>query len=528
MFKIYIFITLLFAIWILKQVDFMLEKNDFELGKKDARQDGLELPVAGSRQPRGEEEKHDYETELREILTDTVVIHAGRENEYEKPSPNRGKKILQLFPCWILASERFITLKKGERDRVLRYVDGVYVEDGDRWIRQFVKNQLDKNDGAEFSTMYYFGEILNNVKIATYEKNEKLNPYEYMNFQNGVLNLKTFEFAPHTPDLYFTSKTSYPYNPNADCPRFNQFLHEIQDDPKVILLLQEIAGYAFIPGYPHQYFFLLHGIGQNGKSKFLEALQMIIGEDYCASASFHDLVQDRFATSDLDGKRANICADITGERLPNIATIKRLTGDVTTVQQKGEQRYTLYNQAKLYFSANIAPPIGDKSIGALRRICLIPFRKNISEENRDIQLTEKFRTERSGILNWALEGTRRLIRAGKFTYPLGGDLNAVRDAYEQASDAMGLFVEKYIEEDDFDGEYMDGTPKSVSRLSTQEIYDVFCMWTEVYRIQIPIPKRKAFAAEFRTALGKLEMSYRKRGVFFYGLRFSGKEKNLFD
>lgn len=45
------------------------------------------------------------------------------------------------------------------------------------------------------------------------------NPY-IINVRNGLFNVLTEEFLPHTPDFYSTVQLNVNYTPNADCPRF--------------------------------------------------------------------------------------------------------------------------------------------------------------------------------------------------------------------------------------------------------------------------------------------------------------------
>ncbi len=48
----------------------------------------------------------------------------------------------------------------------------------------------------------------------------------YANVENGIINLKTFELEPHTPELISFSQIPVKYNPDADCPDFMKFLNE--------------------------------------------------------------------------------------------------------------------------------------------------------------------------------------------------------------------------------------------------------------------------------------------------------------
>ena len=54
----------------------------------------------------------------------------------------------------------------------------------------------------------------------------------YTPFQNGVLNLKTFELEPYKPEFYFRWQLSYDYNLLAKCDIFEDWLLETMGGDK--------------------------------------------------------------------------------------------------------------------------------------------------------------------------------------------------------------------------------------------------------------------------------------------------------
>jgi putative DNA primase/helicase len=78
-----------------------------------------------------------------------------------------------------------------------------------------------------------------------------------------------------------------------------------------------------------------------------------------------------------------------------------------------EKRLTTFlPQFTLWMFGNGKPQIKDTSKGMWRRPRLIDFGQPIPKEERDPQLSEKLRAELPGILNWALEGLRRVYERG--------------------------------------------------------------------------------------------------------------------
>lgn len=55
------------------------------------------------------------------------------------------------------------------------------------------------------------------------------------------------------------------------------------------------------------------------------------------------------------------------------------------------------------------------SDGYFRRLLIIPFERQIPKDKIDVDLKSKLIKERAGILNWIIEGARRLRKQGKFS-----------------------------------------------------------------------------------------------------------------
>ena len=77
---------------------------------------------------------------------------------------------------------------------------------------------------------------------------------------------------------------------------------------------------------------------------------------------------------------------------------------------------TLTDYAKMLFCLNELPRTNDKSNGYFRRFLIVPFKVQIPKSEVDPKLAEKIiSTELPGIMNWVLEGRKRLIAQSGFT-----------------------------------------------------------------------------------------------------------------
>src|SRR5262249_17965705 len=87
---------------------------------------------------------------------------------------------------------------------------------------------------------------------------------------------------------------------------------------------------------------------------------------------------------------------------------------------------------RLMFATNEVPRFGDKSDGIWRRLLILPFNHVIPEDDRTPGMDKAGFWEESGelpgVLNWALEELRELIKETKWRFPTP---KACRDALNQ-------------------------------------------------------------------------------------------------
>ena len=352
----------------------------------------------------------------------------------------------KLFADDLIAIYHFKTLR--DTEEVIYYEDGYYHYEGEAIIRAKSENTF-----GEYINTYHVNEILNHIRRSTYIERKKLNKDLWtLNLENGLFNIKTFEFTPHTPDLLTTIRMPIKYNPTAICPATEKFISEIVY-PEHVKLIKEMIGYCLYHDYTYQNWFLLHGEGENGKSKLLSLIGRFLGEENISSIGLQELEQ-RFAAVNLYGKSANVVADLSDADLKRTARLKQLTGgDLITAEPKFKNAFTYFNFAKLIYSCNKVPLTEDKTRAFFRRVIFIPFPNTfVIGKNADEHILDKLTTEEelSGLLNVAIDGLKHITGNGGFSGYLTPEEN--EDLYERASNPVyGFFydwcevdVEKYV------------------------------------------------------------------------------------
>ena len=77
-----------------------------------------------------------------------------------------------------------------------------------------------------------------------------------------------------------------------------------------------------------------------------------------STKTIHDFERNHFATSALEGKLANICADVGRKGITETETLKKIiTGDPIDCERKFMEGYSFTPYATLIFSANEIPDI---------------------------------------------------------------------------------------------------------------------------------------------------------------------------
>ena len=317
---------------------------------------------------------------------------------------------------------------------IYHYEAGVYVEADD-----FISGLIDEKFRG-INTNSFINNVLDYIRRhSLYDFTD-----EWLAVDNGLIDPKTLAIVGFTPEIVTRIKLNVAYDDKAECTGWLKFIGECKSDP---VLLQEAGGYSLLPGYPWQKAIMLLGGGGQGKSVFLRVLAEIMNTANVSAASLQTLVDNRFGTNSLYGKLANMAGDIPDMALSNTAIFKGLTGDDRIrAEEKGKPAYEFWNRAKLLFSANALPPTKDKSGGYFRRWVLVDFNRQMVE-NPNPRLAAELLAEKSGILNWMLEGARRLDKAG-FTYT--SDPEEMAKRYIERSEPVTLFLGECCAED-FDG-----------------------------------------------------------------------------
>lgn len=341
---------------------------------------------------------------------------------------------------------------------------------------------------------------------------------DYINCQNGIVNLRNGELIPHDSNFMMSKITYCEYDNSGAKPQmWLKFLDEVTNGNKELQeYIQRSIGYSLSGSTREQCAYFLYGMGNNGKSTFLDVIADMMG-GYASNAQPETIMMKRFGSegANSDIARLKSARFVTSEeptegvRL-NEGLLKQLTGGskVTCRFLYGDE-FEYMPEFKIWIATNHKPIIMGTDFGIWRRIKLIPFEVNIPKEKVDKMLKYKLRKEMPQIMRWAVEGCIKWQKEGIVEPQCV--LEATKE-YKQEMDLLAGFLDSCVI---IDYDCKDKIPSS-------ELFKVYSRWAKENN-EYEMSSKKFF----REISKKLPDKGRdSRGVFYTSIRLTDYAKEL--
>jgi P4 family phage/plasmid primase-like protien len=266
-----------------------------------------------------------------------------------------------------------------------------------------------------------------------------------INLLNGVLDVATLTLEPHTPKWLSTVQIPISYIPGAKADDWPRFLATVFPADSFDFAWELIGG-CMTPLTSVQSGAWLLGTGRNGKSTFLDALDLFIGHDNVCNTTIQSMDSNQFSAAKLQNKLLCIDSDADPESWRSTVTFKKaVTGDWIEVQRKYRDPFQFQPHCKFAVAANTLPHSADTTEGFLRRWSIVPFTRNfdLQANQREDRATILARlaqpTALSSALNYAVAGLQRLMRNGQ--YSTSPAMDAARAEYRRLEDPLFMFAD---------------------------------------------------------------------------------------
>ncbi len=333
-----------------------------------------------------------------------------------------------------------------------QFDDGIWEHKPQEETESLIHHEIEK-----YSDNHTISEVINAVKresLITHIQVEDAQDTYVIAAGNGLLDVRNDSLRDFKPEDYRFGKMGAGYNPDADCPAFKDFIKELflfdVDASDKRLLVQEIFGYLLIPDYTliKKMFYFYGPKANNGKSSLIEIIRSIMGPGYFDSVPMDKM--NGFLLKRLMGKHANVVGDQDAYTKVPDGVLKQLIGgmDEITADVKYKDAISFINHARLIFAVNKLPYSEAKDEGYFTRAVILTFnnqflinpdKKDPRQMKADIEKIQYIKdNEKEGILNWMLEGLKRLLVNKKLTIP-ATSATALKD-YKTNNNSILLFV----------------------------------------------------------------------------------------
>lgn len=396
---------------------------------------------------------------LSEPLSDDEIDTITRDEAFAKPVFYHGKTFLHNVFGNYMKSQFHVKRINGQ---LHVYDSGIYVS-GYKMIESKMIEVIPTLKATQRT------ETLKYLEVTT-PKNAPVSDAKFIAFRNGILNIRTMELLPFSPEYIITNIIPWDYNSKAYSEVTDKTLNKIAcGDQSIRNILEECIGYCFFRENELSKSFILTGTGANGKSTFLDLVEWVLGRDNYVSLDLDELAE-KFSTTTMFGKLANIGDDISDEFLQgkSISQFKKIvSGNDIKAENKGQDVYFFKPTVKLLFSANEILRVRNKGFEAIkRRLVIIPFNAKFSKDDPDFNARIKWDLQTQEVAEYLIQigvqGLKRVLANQGFT--TSEAVQKEIESFERDNNPILLFLEE-VE----DYEILNNETKEVFAR-----YDTFC------------------------------------------------------
>ena len=273
-----------------------------------------------------------------------------------------------------------------------------------------------------------------------------------INCLNGELHFNRkgdFELKEHDPENFFTIQIGTAYDPEAECPQWDNFMQmvfsESKDPENMIRHLEELGGYVIQHSRWLKSWILFKGNKDAGKSTVADVFQALLGTAAVSrELSAYGEKKSDFAEIGLQGKLLVVDDDYAkGAPLPD-GFIKKTSEEkiITAGVKYGDDLRFVCRSLPMVLS-NYWPISRDVTDAFRERAQIFDFNHRISAaEKDDSKKSIMLRDELPGILNRFVAGVSRLRARGDWNPP--EDSRIAHANWVHHANPVGMFIDEML------------------------------------------------------------------------------------
>ena len=281
--------------------------------------------------------------------------------------------------------------------------------------------------------------------------------------QNAVIDLETGQPVQPAPEQWIRTVAPVPYIAGAKCRLWEKTVNEITDgDTEKQAYIKRVLGYAMTGKANESDFIVWYGEhGRNGKELILTTIASVLGNKLASATESALLLKSKSARGansstealmTLRGRRLTWASETNEGQQMDLAAMKDLSGGhIMTGRHNHGKQVEWKRTHTIFLLTNSLPHVNSQKLAEWDRIKVLPFTvsfvdnpKRDYERKADRDLEAKLAGEKSGILNWLIQGAIEWRKGGLQTPQC---INDATEQYKGNEDTLGRFIEDCCDTD---------------------------------------------------------------------------------
>ena len=285
--------------------------------------------------------------------------------------------------------------------------------------------------------------------------------------QNGLLDYCKGQVYEHSPKFLCRYSLPFSYDDAAQCPSWRAFLESVWPaDEESKGTLQEWFGYVLSGRTDLQKMLFIIGPTRCGKGTIGRALTALLSMVNVLGLSLNSFTTE-FGLSGMVGKPLAIVADARNSKATNMQVVTErilnIVGeDPMSINRKHKDPWEGRLPTRLMMMSNELPNFRDASEAITKRMIVLSAEVSFLGRE-DTTLDNKIASELPGLLNWALQGLKRLEQRGRFIEPAASA--EMRENLDELANPLGAFVSEKLN-------FREGATVKVS-----DVFAAYCQWS---------------------------------------------------
>lgn len=295
-----------------------------------------------------------------------------------------------------------------------------------------------------------------------------------------IINIKTGQIRKRTKIDLWSFELDLEFKDTTNDHLYDEYINSLFKDEETENYVKKWVSYLLTGNTFHRKFYVLHGIGCNGKSVFMDLVQSLLTNQLYKTLSEQAIIKQR-------GSRGGATPELVSLRTPRLAImnelndnteidsamVKRLTGgDEITVRPLYKDEITFKTQAKIAIITNELPNFDISDQAMLDRVIFIPFKQRFSPTPESRDYLNSLKNDKDALFSYFVRQYPKFLKEGLIPSELMKE--ASKNYLTEMNDVADFIDENY--EIINETEYENGTneEKESLKILPKDIWTHYC------------------------------------------------------